>query len=107
MGTGASPLRPNIACSRSACSVLVGSPVRGPAALDIADDQRQLERDREADRLCLEGEPGPAGRGDTERAAEGRAERGADAGDFVLGLEGPHPEPLVLGQLVQNVATPA
>ena len=30
IGTGASPLRPNIACSRSACSVLVGSPVEGP-----------------------------------------------------------------------------
>ena len=30
IGTGASPLRPNIACSRSACSVLVGSPVDGP-----------------------------------------------------------------------------
>ena len=31
MATGASPLRPNIACSRSACSVLVGIPVEGPA----------------------------------------------------------------------------
>ena len=30
IGTGDSPLRPNIACSRSACSVLVGSPVDGP-----------------------------------------------------------------------------
>ena len=30
-GTGASPLRPNITCSRSACSVLVGMPVLGPA----------------------------------------------------------------------------
>jgi hypothetical protein len=29
-GTGASPLRPYMACSRSACSVLVGSPVDGP-----------------------------------------------------------------------------
>ena len=29
-GRGASPLRPNIACSRSDCSVLVGSPVEGP-----------------------------------------------------------------------------
>ena len=29
-GTGASPLRPNIACSRSDCSVLVGRPVDGP-----------------------------------------------------------------------------
>ncbi len=30
IGTGASPLRPNIAISRSACSVLVGRPVDGP-----------------------------------------------------------------------------
>ena len=30
-GTGASPLRPYITCSRSACSVLVGMPVLGPA----------------------------------------------------------------------------
>ncbi len=30
IGTGASPLRPNMACSRSACSVLVGRPVEGP-----------------------------------------------------------------------------
>ena len=30
MGTGLSPLRPNIACSRSACSVFVGRPVLGP-----------------------------------------------------------------------------
>ena len=29
-GSGDSPLRPNITCSRSACSVLVGSPVEGP-----------------------------------------------------------------------------
>ena len=30
IGTGASPLRPYIACSRSDCSVLVGRPVDGP-----------------------------------------------------------------------------
>src|ERR1044072_1120952 len=30
IGTGASPFRPYIAWSRSACSVLVGSPVDGP-----------------------------------------------------------------------------
>ena len=30
IATGDSPLRPNIACSRSACSVLVGRPVEGP-----------------------------------------------------------------------------
>ena len=30
IGTGDSPLRPNIACSKSDCSVLVGNPVDGP-----------------------------------------------------------------------------
>src|SRR5271170_5916765 len=30
IGIGASELRPNIACSKSACSVLVGKPVDGP-----------------------------------------------------------------------------
>ena len=30
MGRGASPWRPYMACKRSACSVLVGSPVEGP-----------------------------------------------------------------------------
>ena len=30
IGSGASPLRPNMDCSRSACSVLVGRPVDGP-----------------------------------------------------------------------------
>ena len=30
MGSGASPWRPYMACRRSACSVLVGSPVEGP-----------------------------------------------------------------------------
>ena len=30
MGSGDSPLRPNIACSRSDCSVFVGRPVLGP-----------------------------------------------------------------------------
>ena len=59
IGTGASPLRPNIACSRSACSVLVGSPVDGPAALDVDDEQRQLERHPQPDRLRLQRQPGP------------------------------------------------
>src|SRR3984957_18133720 len=31
IGMGDSPFRPNIDCSRSACSVLVGIPVDGPA----------------------------------------------------------------------------
>ena len=45
-GSGASPLRPNIACSRSDCSVLVGSPVDGPPRCTSTIDQRQLESSR-------------------------------------------------------------
>ena len=40
------------------------------AALDVDDDQRQLERDGEADRLGLEGDARAGGRGHAERAAE-------------------------------------
>ncbi len=38
-----------------------------------------------------------------ERPSEGGPDGGADAGDLVLGLEGPDPEVLVLGQLVEDV----
>ena len=47
--------------------------------------------------------PGPARGRHPEGAAEGRAERRADAGDLVFGLEGAHAELLVLGELVQDV----
>ena len=50
-GTGHSPLRPNIACSRSACSVLVGRPVLGPPRCTSMMTQRQLGHDGQADRL--------------------------------------------------------
>ena len=52
---------------------------------------------------ALRARPGPAGGGDAQVAAEGGAERGADAGDLVLGLQGAHAEVLVLGQLVEDV----
>ncbi len=52
--TGDSPLRPYSAISRSACSVLVGMPVDGPARWMSQIDQRQLDRDREPDRLGLQ-----------------------------------------------------
>ena len=76
---------------------------RGAAALDVDDDQRQLEVDGEADRLGLEVEPGPAGRGHAERTAEGGTQGGADAGDLVLGLEGADAELLAPAELVQDV----
>ena len=69
---GHSPLRPNMACSRSACSVLVGRPVLGPprctsmmtsgnsvmTARPIASDLRQM--------------PGPLVAGHAHGAAERR-----------------------------------
>ena len=73
------------------------------AALDVDDQQRQLEADGQAHGLRLEVDARPRGGGDPEGPAEGGAEGGADAGDLVLGLEGPHPELLVLGQLVEDV----
>ena len=102
-GTGASPLRPNITCSRSACSVLVGIPVLGPARWTSTDDQRQLGHHAEADGLGLERDAGAGGGGDAQVAGEAGAQRRADAGDLVLGLEGGDAEALVLAQLVQHV----
>ena len=74
-----------------------------PAALDVDDDERQLEVDGQADRLGLEVQARAAGRGDAEGTAEGRAEGGADAGDLVLGLEGADAELLAPAQLVEDV----
>ena len=102
-GTGASPLRPNITCSRSACSVLVGSPVDGPPRCTSTIDQRQLQRDRQPDRLRLERDAGTGRGGHPEAAAVGRAERRGDPGDLVLGLEGADAEVLQRRQLVQDV----
>ena len=51
----------------------------------------------------LRSTPGPEVVVTPRRAAEGGSEGGADAGDLVLGLEGAHPELLVLGQLVEDV----
>ena len=47
--------------------------------------------------------PGPGGGGHAEAAGEGGADRRADAGDLVLGLERGHAERLVLAQLVEDV----
>ena len=70
-------------------------------------EQRQLEADGQADRLALQGHARAARGGDAEVAAEGGAERRADAGDLVLGLHGADAEVLVLRQLVEDVARPA
>ena len=76
---------------------------RGAAALDVDHDQRQLGHHREADRLALERDAGAGGGGHAEAAGEGGADRRADAGDLVLGLERGHAERLVLAQLVEDV----
>ena len=103
-GTGDSPFRPNIACSRSACSVLVGIPVDGPGPLDVADDQRQLDRHGQADGLGLQQHAGPGGGRSRPASRRRTAPRAAPtAADLVLGLERADPEALVLGQLVQDV----
>ena len=72
IGTGASPLRPNIACSRSACSVLVGRPVEGPPRWTSIDDQRQLGHHRQADRLGLQRDARARGGGDAEASRRRR-----------------------------------
>ena len=58
-GTGDSPLRPNIACSRSDCSVLVGRPVDGPprcTSTMISGSSRETARPIASD---LSATPGP------------------------------------------------
>jgi hypothetical protein len=67
---------------------------RGPAALDVDDDQRQLEQTARPIVSALEGHARPRRRRDTERPAEGGAERDPDSGDLVLGLHRRDAEPL-------------
>ena len=103
-GTGDSLLRPYSTISRSACSGFVGIPVDGPARWMSQISERQLEHDREPDRLGLE-DDARAGRGrDAERAAERRADRRAGGGDLVLGLERADAEVLVARELLEDRA---
>ena len=77
---------------------------RGPAALRIDDDQRQLGHDREADRLGLERDARARRRGDAELPGVAGADRGADRGDLVLRLEGRDPEFLEAREVVEQRA---
>ncbi len=95
-GTGDSPLRPNIAISRSVCSVLVGMPVDGPARCTSTTISGSSVITARPTVSAFSATPGPEVVVHAERAAEGRAQGRADAGDLVLGLEGPDAEPLVL-----------
>ena len=103
IGTGASPFRPNIACSRSACSVLVGMPVEGPprcTSMMISGSSRDTPRPIVS---AFSASPGP----DVEVTASAPPYEAPSAAptarDLVFCLEGPHAEALVLGQLVQDV----
>ena len=82
---------------------LGGQARRRAAALDVDDQQRQLEANGQAYRLGLQVDARAAGGGDAEGARVRGAEGRADAGDLVLGLEGADAEVLVLGELVQDV----
>ena len=102
-GTGASPLRPNMAWSRSDCSVLVGSPVEGPPrwmSHTIRGSSSETARPMVS---RLQRQTGSGGRGHAEVTTERRPQGRADTGDLVLGLEGADVEALVLAQLVQDV----
>ena len=59
IGIGESLLRPNMTCSRSACSSLGGHARRRAGALDVDDHERQLDHQREAEGLLLSAMPGP------------------------------------------------
>ncbi len=82
---------------------LGGQPGGRPTALDVDDEQRQLQRHGERDGLALQRQAGTAGGGDAEMSGERRAERHADRRDLVLGLHRAHAEVLVLRQLVEDV----
>ncbi len=75
---------------------------RRAAALRVDDDERQLGRNREADGLGLERDAGAGAAGNAELAGIGGADRGADRGDLVLGLEGAHAERVEPGQRMQD-----
>ena len=103
MGTGASPWRPYMAWRRSDCSVLVGSPVEGPPrwmSTMSRGSSRETAMPIDSDFRSM---PGPLVVVMPEGPAEGGPDGGAHPGDLVLGLEGPDPELLVLGQLVEDV----
>jgi len=82
---------------------LGGQPGRGPAALHVDDDERQLQGDCQPDRLGLERDTGTRSRRDPKCPTETRAQRHADAGDLVLGLHRRHAVALEGRERVQDV----
>ena len=79
-------------------------PGGGAGALDVADQERQLEHDREPDGLRLE-DDSRSGRGrDAERTAERGSDRSSRRGDLVFRLERADAEVLVAGELLEDGA---
>ena len=74
-----------------------------PTALHVDEQQRELEAHREAEALALEVDAGATRGGDAELARERGADRDADRGDLVFGLQRAHAEVLVARQLVEDV----
>src|SRR2546430_2555616 len=80
--------------------VVINSQRAGPLRVDHHD--RQLGGDREPEHLGLERHPGAGARGDPQRSAVRRTDRGADRGDLVLRLERDHPVRLEVRQGVEQ-----
>ena len=89
--------------SRSACSVLVGRPVEGPPRWMSQITSGSSVAMARPMASVFSAMPGPEVVVTREGAAVGRADRGGDGRDLVLGLERHHPELLVHRQLVQDV----
>ena len=82
-----------------------GRKARGwPAPLRVDDDERQFGHDGKAHRLALQRDPGARRRRNAELPRIGRADRRADRGDLVFGLERRDVEFLEPRQVVQDRA---
>ena len=104
IGTGASPLRPNIACSRSACSVLVGRPVDGPPRWMSTMSSGSSSETASPIVSDFSATPGPGGRG--HRRARRRTPRPAPRRCPAISSSAwkvRTPKFLCLRQLVQDV----
>ena len=82
---------------------LGGQAGRRSAALHVDEQHRQLEAEREPDRLRLEVDARPARARDREAARERGADGRTRGRDLVLGLQRAHAEVLELRQLVEDV----
>ena len=102
-GTGASPCRPNIASSRSDCSVLVGMPVDGPARWMSQMTSGSSRVTASPTVSALRSTPGPDVVVTPSAPPNDAPSAAPTAGDLVLGLERDDAELLVLRELVQDV----